>query len=340
MERRFTSRLQALRSRLPAPRRTRGGGLIVLAGMALAGAAAIAHRNARQAELNHAPKGRFVTTRGARFHYVEKGSGHPVVFLHGSGSMVEDLLISGVIDRTARQYRAVAFDRPGFGHSERPRGRSWTATAQAALLSEAFGLLGIERPILVGHSWGTLVALALALDHPRHVSGLVLVSGYYYPTPRKDVALFSPPVIPIVGDVLTYTVAPFIGEAIVHKLIDRMFSPQGVSPAFAAEFPVALRLRPSQIRAFSEDAAHMISAAESLSQRYRSLFPPTTILAGDADEIVSHRQAQRLHGDLAGSRLDILPGGSHMVHHIAPERVVHAVDAIAAESSTWRSQAV
>ena len=83
----------------------------------------------------------------------------------------------------------------------------------------------------------------------------------------------------------------------------------------------------------------MIAAAEMLSSRYGSLFPPTAILAGDADEIVSYRQAQRLHGEVAGSRLEILRGGSHMVHHIAPERIVQAIDAVAAESSTWRHQA-
>ena len=280
-----------------------------------------------------------MTAGGARLHYIERGKGPSVVFLHGNGATVEDLLISGVIDQAARQYRAVAFDRPGFGHSERPRARSWTAAAQASILPEVFRLVGIDRPIVVGHSWGTLVALALALDHPRHVAGLVLVSGYYYPTPRRDVALFSPPAIPLLGDLLSHTVAPLIGEAIAPTLIERMFSPQGVSPRFAAQFPVALTLRPSQIRAFAEDSAHMISAATNLSPRYRSLFPPTAILAGDADEIVSYRQAQRLHGDIAGSRLEILRGGSHMVHHIAPERVVRAIDLVASELSPWRRQA-
>jgi hypothetical protein len=134
--------------------------------------------------------------------------------------------------------------------------------------------------------------------------------------------------IPIVGDLLNHTIAPFVGEAIAPKLIQRMFSPQGVSPRFAAQFPMALALRPSQIHAFAEDSAHMISAARNLSERYRSLFPPTPVLAGDADEIVSFRQVQRLHGDVAGSRLEILRGGSHMVHHIAPERVVRAIEAV------------
>src|SRR5262249_29863743 len=158
--------------------------------------------------------------------------------------------------------------------------RNWTAAAQASILPEVFRLLGIDRPIVVAHAWGALVALALALDHPRHVSGLVLVSGCYYPTPRTDVALFSPPALPLVGALRSYTVAPLIGEAIAPRLIDRMFSPQGVSRRFARYFPTAMALRPSQIKAFAEDAAHMMTAAERLSARYRSLFPPTAILAG------------------------------------------------------------
>ena len=334
------NQLQTLKSKLrPWPRFKRGG-LVALVGIGLAGAAAITQYRARQAERRYLPRGRFVTTGGVRLHYIERGHGPPIVFLHGNGAMLDDLLLSGVIDQAARGYRAVAFDRPGFGHSARPRGRKWTAFAQASILPEAFRLLGIDRPIIVGHSWGTLVALALALDHPRHVAGLVLVSGYYYPTARLDTALFSPPAIPLVGDLISHTVAPLIGEAVAPKLIETMFSPQGVPPRFAAEFPVALTLRPSQIHAFSQDTAHMMSAAGAMSARYRSLFPPTAILAGDADRIVSYRQAQRLHGELAGSRLDILPGGSHMVHHIAPHRVIQAVDAVAALSATWRRQAL
>jgi pimeloyl-ACP methyl ester carboxylesterase len=84
----------------------------------------LVNRRAAQAEREHLPKGTFVTVDGVRLHYLERGSGPPVVFLHGNGAMVEDMLISGVIDRAASTYRAVVFDRPGFGHSERRRDRS------------------------------------------------------------------------------------------------------------------------------------------------------------------------------------------------------------------------
>ena len=79
-----------------------------------------------------------------------------------------------------------------------------------------------------------------------------------------------------------------------------------------------------QIHAYAEDTANMTTAAAALSPRYGSLFPPTVIMAGDADKIVSYRQAQRLHGEVAGSHLDIWPGASHMIHHLDPGRFVAA----------------
>ena len=299
----------------------------------MAGAAVIANYRATQAERRHPALGRFVTAGGAQLHYIEQGRGPAVVFLHGNGAMVEDYVISGVFTRAAQRYRAIAFDRPGFGHSDRPRGRNWTATAQASILPEAFRLLGIDRAIVVGHSWGTLVALALALDHPRLVSGLVLGSGYYYPTPRTDVVLSSPSATPLLGDVICHTVAPFVGEAMAPSVLSKIFSPQSVSPRFAQQFPLALCLRPSQIHAYAEDSAHMTTAAAALSPRYSSLFPPTVIMAGDADKIVSYRQAQRLHAEVPSSHIDIWPGASHMIHHLDPDRFVRGIEIAAAHAN-------
>jgi pimeloyl-ACP methyl ester carboxylesterase len=342
---------RSLRSYLKRSRPSaRTSSLLGVAAVALAGAAVLVNRRAARAERDYLPQGRFVTTDGVRLHYVEKGTGPPVVFLHGNGAMVEDMLISGLIDHAAPAYRAIAFDRPGFGHSERPWGRSWTAAAQAVLFARTFDQLGIGAPIVVGHSWGTLVALTLALDHPASVGGLVLASGYYFPTARSDVALFSPPAIPILGDVISYTVAPLIGEVIGWPSITKMFAPQPVSPKFEREFPMPLALRPSQIKASSQDTSQMIAAAQQLSPRYRTITCPTVIMAGDADRIINiERQAQKLHGAIPGSRLDVLPDAGHMIHHVDPQRMVRAIDLIAtggitrasmqAEAATWGAPA-
>jgi len=316
-----------IREWLPSTKST-AGGLAAVGAIALAGAAFIVNRQAARAEKAYPPKGSFVSAAGVRLHYVERGKGRPVVFLHGNGMMVEDMLISGVLGAAAdRSFRSIAIDRPGFGHSERPRGTAWTAAAQAELLPRVFALLGIDRPIVVGHSLGTMVALALALNHPDQVSGLVLASGYYYPTARADVVLVSPPATPILGDLLCYTVAPLMGEVMAPRMVAKMFSPQAVPAQFDREFPFGLMLRPSQIRASSKDATHMILDASRMAARYPELSCPVAILAGDADVVVDLKaQAQKLHAAVPGSLLDIFAGTGHMTHHANPARVVRAID--------------
>lgn len=305
---------------------------IALGAALVAGATALYQREkARRAERRHPPLGRLLDIGGVELHVLERGRGNPpVVLLHGNGAMVEDFALSGVMDRAAARHRTIAFDRPGFGHSTRPRDRVWTPQAQAAVLLEGFARLGIERPVVLGHSWGTLVALALALDHPEAVRGLVLLSGYYFPTVRADVALFSPPAIPGVGDAIRYTVAPPLGRLIAPKVIRRMFEPAPVAPRFAEGFPVEMALRPWQIRAYAEDTAMMIAAAAALHGRYGELRMPVAILAGEGDRIADpRRQAERLHREVPGSSLALVPGEGHMLHHGAPDLVAAAIESVA-----------
>jgi pimeloyl-ACP methyl ester carboxylesterase len=175
-------------------------------GIAAAGAvAALLNRwLARRAERRNPPIGRFITVNGVRLHYVDRGAGIPVVLLHGNGSMIEDFKSSGLLDQAAKKYRVIAFDRPGFGHSERPRGIVWGPQAQAHLIAAALMEIGVSKPMVLGHSWGTLVAVALALQYPREVQALILASGYYFPSARADVAISFPAALPVIGDVLSH----------------------------------------------------------------------------------------------------------------------------------------
>ena len=316
---------------------------MVLAGSAAA-VAAMALWNtyrAQKIERDHPPRGRFVTVDGVRLHYLERGGGPPVVFLHGNVVTAEDFDLSGLLDLAAeRQCRVVAFDRPGFGYSDRPRGAMWPPARQADLLRKSFARLGIERPIIVGHSWGTLVALALALDHPDAVSGLVLLSGYYHPTLRADVPLLSLPAIPVIGDLIRYTVGPLFGAALLPLAAKGMFSPRPVPERFAKGFPYGLLLRPSQIRAEAQDTATMVSAVRAMQRRYRDLRMPVVILAGTEDRVVNHRKhAVRLHQDIAHSALRLVQGVGHMVHHAVPQQVVDVVEASANNPTMLRHTA-
>lgn len=171
---------------------------------------AFANRHiAKKAVLDNPPAGRFLELNGVRLHYIERGSGEPVVLLHGNGSMIQDFESSGLIDLAAKNYRVIVFDRPGFGHSGRPRDVVWTPDAQAELIKDAFARLKISNAIVLGHSWGASIAVALALKFPGLVRGLVLASGYYYPTIRADVVASAVPSLPLIGDIFkSYLVAP------------------------------------------------------------------------------------------------------------------------------------
>src|SRR3954465_5989097 len=117
----------------------------------MAAAALYNNYRARQVERRHPPTGRFVEVDGVRLHYLERGSGTPVVLIHGNVVTAEDWVLSGVLDQVAEQeHRVIAFDRPGYGYSDRPRRTAWTAAAQADLLRRAWARPHLEPPPVVG----------------------------------------------------------------------------------------------------------------------------------------------------------------------------------------------
>ena len=311
--------------------KTRSAGITAaLASVAvLAVLAVINHLLARRAERRHPPRGSFLVVDGVRLHYSDRGQGSPVVLIHGNAVTGDDWNTSGVAELLLRDHRVIIFDRPGFGYSERPRGHLWTAAQQAELLHKALRQLGVARPVLVGHSWGTIVALALAERHQADVAGLVLLSGYYFATLRPDVPLVLPGAMPILGDVLRHTVSPLLGWLQMPLLKWAMFSPARVPARFQAEYSPAMALRPSQIRATSMDGALMIPGALALRGDYKELTLPVVIIAGDGDRVVFKRRAEQLAAKIRGSELQIVKGAGHMVHHLAPRQVAQAVESVA-----------
>jgi pimeloyl-ACP methyl ester carboxylesterase len=301
----------------------------LIAGAVALGSLAVANRAiSRRTERKHPPEGSFLVVDGVRLHYSDRGAGSPVVLIHGNAVTGDDWNTSGVARLLLHTHRVIIFDRPGFGHSERPRGRLWTAAEQAELLHKALLQLGVERPVVVGHSWGTLVALALAVRHQTDIVGLVLLSGYYFWTVRPDVVLAAPGALPVLGDVLRYTVSPILGWLQMPLLKWAMFSPAPVPPRFQAEYSSAMALRPSQIRATSVDGALMIPAALNLRRHYKNMTLPVVIIAGDGDKVVFKRRSKQLRDSIPGSRLEIVKGAGHMVHHVATRQVAQAVESV------------
>jgi pimeloyl-ACP methyl ester carboxylesterase len=322
--------LQTKDTTTAAGRRWRPAGLLSLA--TLAAAYTLVRVQSARAERQHPPAGQFVEIDGVRLHYLEQGEGPVLVLLHGNMVMADDFRICGLIERLAASYRVIAFDRPGFGYSARPRAVSWTPDAQAHVLHQALRQLGAGDSLLLAHSWGTLVALAMALQQPERVRGLLLLSGYYYPGPRLDVPLAALPALPVVGDVMRHTVSPLLGRAAWPLTARGLFSPSPVPESFRREPPWML-LRPAQVRATAAEAALMVPGAAALEGRYGQLHLPVTLMAGEGDQVTDPQaQTVRLHRMLPDSELVLLPGHGHMLPHLAQDEIVDALQRVAARA--------
>jgi len=299
-------------------------------GAVLLGTALVNRQLARKAQRDNPPKGRFIAVNGVRLHYVERGNGRPLVLFHGNGSMIQDFESSGLIDLAAENYRVIVFDRPGFGHSLRPRNAVWTPEAQADLFKDALGRLGVQRAIVLGHSWGASVAVALAIRHPSLVEALVLASGYYFPTARSDAAASLAPAMPGLGDVMSYTISPIFGRLMWPVMLRKLFGPRAVPEKFA-DFPKAMAVRPAQMRASAAEAALMVPAAFVAAKTYGELEMPTIIIGGEDDRLIdTEEQSARLHGEIKQSKLRRIAGVGHMVHQSATPDLMAAIDEAAA----------
>jgi pimeloyl-ACP methyl ester carboxylesterase len=306
----------------------------VVGAAALMATAAIANRRlADKAQRDNPPQGRFIEVDGVRLHYVERGSGRPLVLLHGNGSMIQDFESSGLIDLAAKDYRVIVFDRPGFGHSLRPRNVVWTPAAQADLFKNALTQLGVEKAIALGHSWGASVAIALASRHPSMVEALILASGYYFPTARTDAILsMAGPAIPGFGDILSHTVSPVLSRLMWPAMLRQLFGPRPVPQKFDG-FPKSLAVRPSQLRAGAAEAALMVPAAMLSTKTYCELAMPVIILAGEADRLIDiDEQSGRLHDEIKHSKLRRIPKSGHMIQQSDTSDLMAAIDEAAAET--------
>lgn len=280
-----------------------------------------------QAERENPPTGEFITVDGVRLHYFSKGQGPTVVLLHGNGVIAQDFLHSGLFDQLAENHRVIAFDRPGFGYSERPRTTIWTPAAQAKLIAAALEQLGVQQAVVLAHSWATLVAISMGLQQPQLVSGLVLASGYYYPSVRLDV-LSATPAIPLIGDLLSHTISPLIGRMMWPAAIKLAFTPSAVPASFERMSPW-MSLRPTQLRAEAAETAMMIPSAAVLRKHYPELEMPVSIVVGEGDKIVNPEDnSLQLDQDLSDSDLTVLEGAGHMIQHLSQAALLSAVESV------------
>lgn len=288
----------------------------------------------RLIERAYPPRGRFIEVAAGRQHVVEIGrspdadDAPAVVLLHGAGSNLEDMNLA-LGERLAERRRVIVLDRPGFGHSARKAGEGSTPAEQAAVLREVLDRLGVDRAILVGHSWGGTMALTFALEYPQLAAGLVLIAPPthpgLWPITKLNKLLATP-----IGWLFAHTLALPFGAMLIGPGCRSAFRPQSMPDRYVQRSATALVLRPRTLLANWADIGSLEAFLAQQAERYGALATPTIVLNGDRDPLVPPaRHGERLAAVAPSVKLIVLPGFGHMVHYAAADRIAAAVEEVA-----------
>ena len=259
-------------------------------------------------------------------HSVQRGAGEDVLLLHGAMTTHHDW-IAGPAGALSEHARVTAIDRPGHGLSRRPRFIG-TPRDQARQIAAGLDALTVGPAVIVGHSFGALIALAMAEQFPDRVTRLVLIAPLIFPEPRLlEHGLIAPRSMPLIGPLLSQVGARSgFDRAAIEWIQAVMFSPAPVPGEWKRSFPFEQVLDPDALVHEGEDASSMLPLSPAGTIDLRRIEAPVHVLIGTDDRVVEQeRQGKALARLLRRGRLTEVEGAGHMLHHSHPDLVLRAV---------------
>lgn len=282
-------------------------------------------RTARRIEAAMPPTGTFVDVPGARLHVVERGEGPAVLLVHGLSGQLGNFDY-GMIAPLARDHRVIAVDRPGAGYSTRAPGAPADLRAQADTLAALIDRLGLEKPLVVGHSLGGAIALALAAYHPGRVGGLALIAPLTHP-PEEVSPVFRAMTVrsALLRRLIAWTLVIPMSIPQREQVMGIVFGPDAVPADFPTRGGGLLALRPRHFIGASEDLLGVAPSLPPLLAQYGALRVPVSILFGREDRILDYRlNGEAFVARMPDARLTLVNGG-HMLPVTAVEASVDFV---------------
>ena len=275
----------------------------------------------KKAEAEVPADGKFLEIDGNRLHYVERGdpSAPPILLIHGLGGQVRNFG-RALVEDLEKDYRLILVDRPGSGWSTRAPGASCSLWQQAETMAKFIQALGLDRPMIVGHSLGGALALTLAAEHPETVGRLALVCPLTQdqtevPAAFKGLEIRSP----LVRRIVAHSIAVPLAVINQEKILAQVFGPEPVPEDFPIAGGGALAARPEAFYETSSDLVAIEHQMPKLVERYPDIRVPVSILYAEGDQLLD----PQFHGattaaQLPDARLEIVPGG-HMLPFTQPE---------------------
>jgi pimeloyl-ACP methyl ester carboxylesterase len=268
-------------------------------------------------------EGKYVLIDGVPIRYVQAGRGPDVLLIHGSPGSVEDW--APIFERLTDRYRVTAYDRPGHGYSggaDLPH----TPDRNALVALELIRTLGLRDVVLVGHSYGGITGLALALRHPPEVQKFVLVGTRAY-SPVKVDLMYRALAVPWFGAGLSAALAPFIGAARVEAGVRESFAPDldRIPEGFVAS-RVPLWTHPTVTTTLSQERVELEASLDAMAPLYPQIRSQVVVVCGNRDTR-AWADFGRLTGDHPALLFVVLSGAGHYVQYTRPDELARIITA-------------
>lgn len=282
--------------------------------VAVLGAVAWSYAFERRAARRWTPEGRFIDVGGYRLHIREAGaSGPPIVLIHGAGGSAREIM-QLIGDKLAREARVTALDRPGFGASP-PMGGRKRLKRHAEAVAAMIAAEGIERPIVIGHSYGGAVALRLAVDHPGLAASYLLLGTASHGDVGPVAGYNHIAAAPLIGALFCRTLPALIGPIQVKAGAARTFHPDPMPTGYVDAAAIPQLFRAATFRANARDLSAVNAELKAQSARYGDITEPVVLIAGGKDKtVLTKGHSERLATLLANAQLAVLPHSGHMPH--------------------------
>ncbi|WP_239016943.1 alpha/beta fold hydrolase [Sphingomonas ginkgonis] len=285
---------------------------------ALGGAALYTRIATKRIEREVPVDGAFLDVAGARLHYVDRGTGTPIVLLHGLGAQLRNFSY-GVADALASDFRVILVDRPGSGYSV-STGSQPGILGQAAIVAALIEQLELQRPLLVGHSLAGAIALGVATHHPDSISGLALLAPVTQPPQSMPAPLASAIKAARIGRTLfANLLGTPLSRATYGLRWGKIFAPDPVPADFATRGGGALGDRPVSVNAALVELASANEDLIAIVRLYGSLKLSVALLYGREDQVVDPAiDGERAVAAIPGATLEMTDGG-HMLPVAHPQ---------------------
>ncbi|MBX3529780.1 MAG: alpha/beta fold hydrolase [Rhizobiaceae bacterium] len=303
----------------------------------------VSWRIRRRAERLVPPRGKFIEVDGNRIHYVDRGvsseaGGPPILMVHGLGGTQAHFqpLLSGL----AKDFRVIAIDRPGSGYSTRRNDRPGDTREQAAFLVKLIDALGLEKPLVVGHSLGGAITLAMAVDFPQRIAGIVVISPLTQfredvPPAFAAINIRRPWLRRLIAETISAPNAARMAAA-THAFV---FAPQQPPADYMVAGGAMLALKPSHFYAASTDfVATRGGDVRAVAARYGEIGIPAGMAFGTADRVIdSEEHGRALAVAMPGLDAVFLEGVGHMPQYSHAAEVEALIRRIAGKAFAGRA---